>query len=59
MLKSAGGGLTVTDGPFAEAEGPSGGSALIEAGSREEALELSRRFFKIVNDAVVRMEQIY
>lgn len=49
----------MTDGPFAEAEGMAGGSALIEVGSGEEALELSRRSFKIAGDAVGWMQQIY
>ncbi|MFE3451965.1 YciI family protein [Nonomuraea sp. NPDC059194] len=59
VLKSVGGQLTVTDGPFAEAKEMAGGFALIEVGSKEEALELSRRFFEIIGDGEGRMQQIY
>ncbi|MFD1933193.1 YciI family protein [Nonomuraea mangrovi] len=59
VLKSVGGELTVTDGPFAEAKEMAGGFALIDVGSRQEALELSRRFFKIIGDGEGRMQQIY
>lgn len=59
VLKSVGGELTVTDGPFAEAKEMAGGFALIEVGSKEEALELSRRFFKIIGDGEGRIQQIY
>ncbi|MGW7483730.1 YciI family protein [Nonomuraea muscovyensis] len=59
VLKSVGGELTVTDGPFAEAKELAGGFALIEVGSKEEALELSRRFFKIIGDGEGRIQQIY
>ena len=38
------------DGPFAEAKETVGGFALVEVRSREEAIELARRFRKIVGD---------
>ncbi|MFG3440703.1 YciI family protein [Nonomuraea sp. NPDC047897] len=59
VLKSVGGELTVTDGPFAEAKEMAGGFALVEVGSKEEALELSRRFFEIIGDGEGRIQQIY
>ncbi|WP_433249120.1 YciI family protein [Streptosporangium sp. CA-135522] len=59
VLTSVGGELTVTDGPFAEAKEMAGGFALIEVGSKEEALEVSRRFFKIIGDGEGRIQQIY
>ncbi|MFF0870051.1 YciI family protein [Nonomuraea sp. NPDC003560] len=59
VLRSAGGELTVTDGPFAEAKEMAGGFALVEVGSREEALEVSRRFFAVVGDGECHMRQIY
>jgi hypothetical protein len=42
--KAAGGEVTVTDGPFAEAKEVLGGYALLNAGSMKEAVEHTRRF---------------
>lgn len=41
------GGLKVTDGPFTEAKEIVGGYAMVEVKSREEALEVARRFMEI------------
>src|SRR4051812_10715828 len=46
-VKLSKGKITVTDGPFAESKEIVGGYALIEAKSREEALDLARRFMQI------------
>jgi hypothetical protein len=46
--KSAGGEVTVTDGPFAEAKEVLGGYALLNAASKEEAVEHTRRFLEHV-----------
>ncbi|MFC5825300.1 YciI family protein [Nonomuraea insulae] len=59
VIKSAGGEITLTDGPFAEAKEMAGGFALIEVRSHEEAIEVARRFFKIIGDGEGRMQQIY
>ena len=42
--KGAGGKVTVTDGPFAETKEVLGGYALLNAASKEEAVEYTRRF---------------
>ena len=42
-----GGRLTVVDGPFAESKEVIGGYAILEAQSRAEAVELTRRFLKV------------
>ncbi len=39
--------LSVTDGPFAEAKEQVGGYAIVDVASREEALEMGRRFMQI------------
>lgn len=39
--------LTTTDGPFTESKEVIGGYAVIEAESREEAIELTRRFLRV------------
>ena len=45
-----GGKLTVTDGPFAEVKELIGGYAIVQARSKEEAIELGRRFMKLHTD---------
>src|SRR5262245_16665219 len=47
LLRLSGGKVTVTDGPFAEAKELIGGYAIVEVKSKEEAVELSRRFLLI------------
>ncbi|HSB22640.1 MAG TPA: YciI family protein [Burkholderiaceae bacterium] len=42
-----GGKLSVADGPFTEAKEVIGGYAILEARSKEEAVELTRRFLKV------------
>ena len=44
------GNITLTDGPFTESKEVIVSFALIEARSRDEAVELARRFWKIVGD---------
>ncbi|MGE5175114.1 MAG: YciI family protein [Hyphomicrobiales bacterium] len=46
-IRSRGGRLTVTDGPFTEAKEMIGGYALVEAASREQALDLARQFMEL------------
>jgi hypothetical protein len=43
--------LSVTDGPFTEAKEVVGGYAIFETKTKEEAIELTRRFLKIHGDA--------
>jgi len=42
-----GGRLTVIDGPFTEAKEVIGGYAILEAQSKEEAIDLTRRFLEV------------
>jgi hypothetical protein len=58
-IKSSGGEVTVTDGPFAEAKEAVVGFALIEVRSREEAIEMSKRFWKIVGDGEGEIRQVF
>lgn len=46
-VRSSGGKLRVTDGPFTEAKEVVGGYALIEVESRDQALEIVRRFMEL------------
>jgi hypothetical protein len=49
-MRLSGGKTTVKDGPFAEAKEVVGGYAILEAKSKEEAIELTRRFLKVHGD---------
>jgi hypothetical protein len=57
-LKCSGGELTVVDGPFAETKEQIAGWAIVQVSSREEAIEASRRFFKIAGDGQGEIRQI-
>lgn len=46
-VRSSGGKLRVTDGPFTEAKEIVGGYALLEVTSREEALQIAREFMEL------------
>jgi len=46
-IRSSGGKLSVTDGPFAEAKEVVGGYALVEVGSREEAMKVATQFMEL------------
>ena len=46
-IKHEGGKFTVTDGPFTEAKEVIGGYAVYEVGSKEEAIEWTRRFMEL------------
>ena len=51
--------FTVIDGPFSEAKEVIGGIALINANSKEEAIEISRNFMNVAGDGEVEVRQIY
>jgi hypothetical protein len=58
-IKNSGGDITVTDGPFTEAKEAVVGFALIDVRSREEAIELSKRFWRIVGDGEGEIRQVF
>jgi hypothetical protein len=58
-ITSVGDEITVVDGPFAETKESVGGFALIEVSSKEQAIELSRRFRRIVGDGTTIMQQVF
>ncbi|MFJ9889881.1 YciI family protein [Streptomyces sp. NPDC091287] len=59
LVSSAGDEITVTDGPFAEAKEAVAGFALIEVRSKEEAIELARRFRRIVGDGESVVQEVF
>lgn len=48
----SGGKITFTDGPFAEAKECIGGYAIVNVNSKDEAIELSRRFLQVHADVM-------
>ncbi len=50
QIRVADGKVTVTDGPFAETKEVIGGYAMYDVRSKDEAVELSRRFMQIHAD---------
>lgn len=46
-VRLSGGRVTVTDGPFAEAKELIAGYAIVQVDSKEEAIELAKRFYEI------------
>ena len=51
--------FTVVDGPFTEAKEVVGGFALINANSKEHALEITRDFMNVAGDGEVEVRQIF
>jgi hypothetical protein len=58
-VTSSGGRITVTDGPFTEAKETILSFALVEVRSKEEAIELSRRFWQIAGSGEGQIRQVY
>jgi hypothetical protein len=58
-MSAAGGKATFTDGPYAEAKETIVSFALIDVRSKEEALELARRFWGVVRDGEGDLHQVY
>jgi hypothetical protein len=51
--------VTVTDGPFTESKEIIGGFALIRANSKQEAIELTKRFLEVAGDGESEIRQIF
>jgi len=56
---ASGGNIKLTDGPFTESKEQIVSFALLEVRSRDEALELARRFWKMVGDGEGDIRQVY
>ena len=57
-VRKAEGQVTVTDGPFTEAKEVVGGFALIEAGSKAEAIQLTKDFLAMAEDGECELRQL-
>jgi hypothetical protein len=58
-VRSTSGKQTVTDGPFSEAKEVVGGFAILRVNSKEEAIELTRKFLLVAGDGECELRQIY
>jgi hypothetical protein len=58
-VRQTSGRVTVTDGPFTESKELVAGFAIIKAGSKQEAIELTRRFLGVAGDGEVEIREIY
>jgi hypothetical protein len=58
-IKLSKGELTVTDGPFTESKELIAGFALLRVKSREELIELSRRFLEIAGDGESEVIEVF
>jgi len=58
-VRKSGGKLAVTDGPFTESKEVIGGFAILEANSKEEAIQLVKDFLQAVGDGECEIRQIY
>lgn len=58
-VRRSGGKLTVTDGPFTESKELIAGFALIQAKSKEEAIEWTKRFLQVAGDGESEIRQIF
>jgi hypothetical protein len=51
--------FTVTDGPFSEAKELIGGWAIVEAASKDAAIDYAKRFLTIVGGGEARIRQVF
>lgn len=51
--------IIVTDGPFIESKELVGGFALLKANSKQEAIELTRKFLQIAGEGECELRQLY
>lgn len=51
--------VTVTDGPFTEAKEVVGGFAILQADSKERAIEMAREFLQVAGDGECELRQLY
>ena len=58
-IRKTDGQFKVTDGPFTESKEIVGGFALIQAASKEAAIEFTKRFLKVAGDGETEIRQLY
>lgn len=58
-VRMSNGKVTVTDGPFTESKEVVGGLAIIQAKSKEEAIEHVKTFLNLAGDGECELRQLY
>jgi hypothetical protein len=58
-VRLSNGKLMITDGPFTETKEVIGGFAVLEANSKEEAIELTRKFLAVAGDGECEIRQLF
>ena len=58
-VRLSNGKITVTDGPFTETKEVIGGFAMLQANSKAEAIELTRKFLEVAGDGECEIRQIF
>jgi len=58
-VRLSNGKVAVTDGPFTESKEVIGGLAILQANSKEEAVELVRQFLEVAGDGECELRQLY
>ena len=51
--------VTVTDGPFTESKEVIGGFAILNAKSKEDAIQMAKDFLKVVGEGECEIRQVY
>jgi hypothetical protein len=58
-VRRSGSSINVTDGPFTEAKELVGGFAILKANSKQEAIELCRKFLQVAGEGECELRQLY
>jgi hypothetical protein len=58
-VRLSNGKLTVTDGPFTESKEVIGGFAILQANSKDEAIELVKQFLRVAGDGECELRQVF
>jgi hypothetical protein len=58
-IENDNGSFTLTDGPFTEAKEAVVGWALVDVKTKDEAIELSKKFWRIVGDGTGVIQRVY
>jgi len=58
-VRLSNGKLTVTDGPFTESKEVVGGLAILQAKSKEEAIEMTKQFLVHAGDGECELRQLF
>lgn len=53
------GDISITDGPFTEAKELVGGFALLKVNSKQEAIDLARKFLQVAGEGECELRQLY